>query len=338
MSFIINQNFDLKSPQFNFARDYFADVASLKAASENDFPDHFITNVAGTLYQLTKSNSTDTTTGKWRKIKLGSDVNLSGYATKADLNNKVDKVSGKGLSTNDFTAAYKIKLDGITAGANKYSLPTATEDALGGVMAKSIGTPISFDTKTQDTVISGFHSTTAESDRLYPVELFHNGRAFVNVPWTDSNTTYGVATTSNNGLMSSTDKTKLDGIAEGANKISVDNKVTESSTNPVSSAALYLALNSKVDKVAGKALSTNDFTTAYKNKLDGIAINANKTIVDTEFNAASNNAIANSTVAGFNNKVKEQINTINKNFSSLQTSVDNITAIPDTEIKKLFNN
>ena len=29
MSFIINQNFDLKSPQFNFARDYFTDVASL---------------------------------------------------------------------------------------------------------------------------------------------------------------------------------------------------------------------------------------------------------------------------------------------------------------------
>lgn len=35
---------------------------------------------------------------------------------------------------------------------------------------------------------------------------------------TDSNTTYSVATTSTNGLMSSSDKTKLDGIAAGANK------------------------------------------------------------------------------------------------------------------------
>ena len=40
------------------------------------------------------------------------------------LAGKVDKVSGKGLSTNDFTAAYKTKLDGIEAGANKYVHPT----------------------------------------------------------------------------------------------------------------------------------------------------------------------------------------------------------------------
>ena len=33
------------------------------------------------------------------------------------LGNKVDKVSGKGLSTNDFTNAYKTKLDGIAAKA-----------------------------------------------------------------------------------------------------------------------------------------------------------------------------------------------------------------------------
>lgn len=36
---------------------------------------------------------------------------------KTALNNKVDKVSGKGLSTNDFTNTYKTKLDGIATGA-----------------------------------------------------------------------------------------------------------------------------------------------------------------------------------------------------------------------------
>lgn len=134
MSFIINQNFDLKSPQFNFARDYFADLAALKTACGEDwtkanyssFPDHFITNVGGTLYQYTSSNSIDTNTGKWRKLILGSDVNLSGYATIAQLNNKVDKVTGKGLSTNDFTAAYKTKLDGIATNANH----TVVDDTL----------------------------------------------------------------------------------------------------------------------------------------------------------------------------------------------------------------
>lgn len=193
-------------------------------------------------------------------------------ATQAALNNKVDKVSGKGLSTNDFTAAYKTKLDGITAGANKYSLPTATEGALGGVRAKSIGTPISFDAKTQDTVISGFHSTTAKSDRLYPVELFYNGRAFVNVPWTDSNTTYGVATTSNNGLMSSTDKTKLDGIAAGANKTVVDTVLNPTSTNPLQNKVLCESLNAMQDTIDGKVdsseftdLTDTDITTLWNN-------------------------------------------------------------------------
>ena len=193
-------------------------------------------------------------------------------ATQAALNNKVDKVTGKGLSTNDFTAAYKTKLDGITAGANKYSLPTATEGALGGVRAKSIGTPISFDAKTQDTVISGFHSTTAKSNRLYPVELFYNGRAFVNVPWTDSNTTYGVATTSNNGLMSSTDKTKLDGIAAGANKTVVDTVLNPTSTNPLQNKVLCESLNAMQDTIDGKVdsseftdLTDTDITTLWNN-------------------------------------------------------------------------
>lgn len=39
------------------------------------------------------------------------------------LETKVDKVSGKGLSSNDFTDAEKSKLAAIEAGANKYTLP-----------------------------------------------------------------------------------------------------------------------------------------------------------------------------------------------------------------------
>lgn len=58
-----------------------------------------------------------------------------------------------------------------------------------------------------------------ESGRNYPVELDADDKMFVNVPWTD--TTYSVATTSANGLMSSDDKTKLDGIADNANNYSL---------------------------------------------------------------------------------------------------------------------
>lgn len=42
-----------------------------------------------------------------------------------------------------------------------------------------------------------------------------------------------VATTSANGLMSSTDKSKLDGIESGANKITVDSALSSTSTNPL---------------------------------------------------------------------------------------------------------
>lgn len=51
------------------------------------------------------------------------------------LAGKVDTVSGKGLSTNDFTTAEKNKLAGIAEGANNYTytLPTASATVKGGV-------------------------------------------------------------------------------------------------------------------------------------------------------------------------------------------------------------
>lgn len=54
----------------------------------------------------------------------------------------VAKESGKGLSTNDFTAAYKSKLDGIANNANNYSLPTASATTLGGI---KVGSGLSID-------------------------------------------------------------------------------------------------------------------------------------------------------------------------------------------------
>lgn len=271
MSFIINQNFDLKSPQFNFARDYFTDVASLKAASENDFPDHFITNVGGVLYQLTKSNSVDSTTGKWRKVKLGSDVTKSSIGlgnvdntsdankpistlTQKALDNKVDSVTGKGLSTNDFTTAYKNKLDNIAEGATKLS--AASADNLGGIKL-------------------GYRSTTSGTEiRDYPIELDANNRAFVTVPW--KNTEYNAATTSVNGLMSSIDKTKLDGIATNATRVIVDDTLSTTSSNAIKNSTVTTNINnikSSVDKL-GTGL------TALQKTVNGIIPITTKEITD----------------------------------------------------------
>lgn len=102
---------------------------------------------------------------------------------KSKLNAKVDKVEGKQLSSNDYTTVEKNKL----AGLSNYSHPTSAGNKhipAGGAAGKILG-------------------------------WASDGTA----QWVDDkDTTYGDATQSAHGLMSAADKTKLDGIAAGANK------------------------------------------------------------------------------------------------------------------------
>lgn len=65
---------------------------------------------------------------------------LNGIST--DINNKVDKVEGKGLSTEDYTTAEKNKLSGIEANANDYVHPTTSGNKhipSGGSLGKILG-------------------------------------------------------------------------------------------------------------------------------------------------------------------------------------------------------
>lgn len=77
--------------------------------------------------------------GKWGDVndKTNADQSKDIEQLQKSVDNlkstKVDKVSGKELSSNDFTDSYKSKLDGIAAQANKYVLPAATASVLGGV-------------------------------------------------------------------------------------------------------------------------------------------------------------------------------------------------------------
>ena len=70
------------------------------------------------------------------------------------------------------------------------------------------------------------------------------------------------------GKMSAADKVKLDGIATGANKTTVDGSLSSTSTNPVQNKVVNTALANKVDKVNGKGLSTNDLTATLKTNYD----------------------------------------------------------------------
>lgn len=71
---------------------------------------------------------------KWEKLgEAATTVDLSGYVQTStlttELAKKVDKVTGKQLSTNDYTTAEKTKLSGIAEGANKYVHPTSAAGA-----------------------------------------------------------------------------------------------------------------------------------------------------------------------------------------------------------------
>ena len=294
--------------------------------------------------------------------ELSGVTDLSNYYTKTETNslldNKVDKVTGKGLSTNDFTNADKTKLDGIQAGAevNVQSDWNQTDSSADDFIKNKPTIP-TVPTKTSDLTNDGSDgtSTYVEADDLATVATTGSYNDLSNKPtipaaqiqsdWNQTNTsavdyiknkpniptgvtlynttgqnTDGAMTqkattdaldgkqdnlsvsqlaTVNSGLTAS-DKTKLDGIQAGAevnvqsdwaqtdttaddyikNKPTIPAGVTlynttgQNTDGAMTQKATTDALDDKVDKVAGKGLSTNDFTTADKTKLDSIAAGA----------------------------------------------------------------
>ena len=86
------------------------------------------------------------------------------------------------------------------------------------------------------------------------------------------------------------------------NGIVVDNALSSSSTNPVQNKVVKSALDGKVDKVTGKGLSTNDFSNAYKTKLDTIPADANH--VEIEQVVTEGTTLANITIDGTTTAIK----------------------------------
>ena len=122
--------------------------------------------------------------------------------TTVDLSGKVDKVAGKGLSTNDYTTADKTKLAGIAAGANNYVHPshTAATSGLYKITVDALG-----------------HVTAVTA-------VTKNDITSLGIP--DTNTTYGLASATANGLMSKEHYAKLNGMVL-ATDTEVDAMLTE---------------------------------------------------------------------------------------------------------------
>lgn len=169
--------------------DWNASVTSPKLISSGDLNTYRGTQYLG-VYYANYSNSISNKPSRVSQFALHVLLENNDSSTIQVLYSK-NKIYTRAYESSSWSSWTEIGAGGIT------SIPQASSSALGGI---KIG--------------------YSDNGRNYAVELDSSGKAYVNVPWTDTNTIYNVATTSANGLMSSSDKSKLDGIQAGADAVS----------------------------------------------------------------------------------------------------------------------
>lgn len=200
----------------------------------------------------------------WQKIK-----NI--FATKDETSGKVDKVAGKGLSTNDYTDNEKDKLAGIANGAQANVIETVKVNG-SAVSVENKSVDISVPTKTSD--------ITNDSGYITISDVPDGAVASATPPKMDGAASAGTETAfargdhvhpSDASRVPTSRKVAGHALTEDVDIVkgdiglgNVDN--TSDANKPVSTAQQE-ALDGKVDKEDGKGLSTNDYTTAEKNKL-----------------------------------------------------------------------
>lgn len=241
---------------------------------------------------------------------------------KNKLNLKVDKVDGKGLSTNDYTTDEKTKLANVAAGAqvnvlegiqkngntvtitNKIaniSVPTATSELTndsGFITTADIpeGAAASTTVPLMDgTATAGTEMAFARGDHRHPTDTTRAAASDLDAVdervqaletavgsggSVDSKIASAVEAL-DSSIASESGKaiasvTVVDGKITASTKIAVPSKTSDLTNDSGFQTAsdLSTALAGKVDKVTGKGLSTNDYTTDEKNKLSGIEAGA----------------------------------------------------------------
>lgn len=169
--------------------DWNASVTSPKLISSGDLDTYRGTQYLG-VYYANYGNSISNKPSGVSQFALHVLLENSDSSTIQVLYSK-NKIYTRAYESSSWSSWTEIGAGGIT------SIPQASSSALGGI---KIG--------------------YSDNGRNYAVELDSSGKAYVNVPWTDTNTIYNVATTSTNGLMSSSDKSKLNRIQASADAVS----------------------------------------------------------------------------------------------------------------------
>lgn len=226
----------------------------------------FKTNVMGKAADNELFIITDTPTFS---LKIGN-ITYDGTSNVSAIN---ATESASGL----MSAADKIKLNGIAKGATKVVVDTTlSSTSTNTVQNKVIKTEL--DKKADKTALDGKLDKSGGTLTGNLTGRYFTGTWLQTTEATDLGRTPGkvailddsgwvyyrtpaeiksdigadaVVTTSSDGLMSASDKSKLDGIAEGATKITVDTALSSSSTNPVQNKVINSALGKKLDKSGG---------------------------------------------------------------------------------------
>lgn len=182
----------------------------------------------------------------------------STWSTWVALVRTTDTIAKAASATNATNATNATKATQDSAGQtiNTTYVKSVTASGRTVTVTKGNGTTSTF--QTQDTTygnMGGASTSAAGRAGLVPAPSQGNANRYLRSDGTwqvppDTNTTYSAATTSTVGLMSASDKTKLDSIATGANKTTVDSALSSTSTNPVQNKVINSAL-------AGKAASSH---------------------------------------------------------------------------------
>ena len=185
---------------------------------------------------------------------------------------KVNKVEGKGLSTNDYTTPEKNKLAAIEAEANKYVLPAATTTALGGII---VGDRLSIDSTGKLVATYTYTLPTASSSVLGGVKT---GSNITNTAGTISLTKANV--TSALGVDPTTTYVKkagdtMTGALTNSSTISGSKLISTVSTGtaPIQVASTTLCTNLNADMIDGYDVAEGDKTGIYYTKFYGVGAN-----------------------------------------------------------------
>lgn len=279
-----------------------ADKAKLDgiASGANNYTHPSFTARNSGLYKITVNNQGHVTAAT---AVVKSDITALGIpSTNTTYNNATTSTDGL-MSSED-----KTKLDGIATGANKYTHPSYTSrasglykitvDASGHVSAvtavtkndiTALGIPGS-DTNTTYSTFKAATASAAGGSGLVPAPAAGENDEYLrgDGTWaTPPNTTYNAATTTTAGLMSAADKVKLNGIATGATKVTVDSSLSSTSANPVRNSVIYSALNGKASTSHTHSAATTS-TAGFMSAADKTLLNSlsNSVVVDTSWGSA----------------------------------------------------